>query len=240
MRQYIATLYDVTDELPTGVFQLPSSSLVPCEQDVAFSFVIADHRYAARIQGYDRTDLEKPSPGSPNAVDRDGRVVPPRWTTECGRQVFDDDGAGGSPGEGGAGGAEGDTPAPGFSVAGVTSTNNFTVYASYCLPLVDHGPETPTGITVGLAQAQRDLDCGTDTGEIARFSAELVGASSAPVTKACDELAEFTGLDSGSDYAITVLAFEADARSPRWFTTCRGIARQGALTPASCDPLRER
>src|SRR5688572_25478601 len=100
MRRYSATIFDVSVDPPFEYFELPSSDLVPCLQEVSFSFVVLDHEYVARIQGYDEDDLSKQSAGSPNAVDDDGHVVAPRWTTECGQLVtgLGGAGAGGSPG----------------------------------------------------------------------------------------------------------------------------------------------
>lgn len=237
MRSYVATLFDVTEDLPSGVFELPSSSLISCQQDIAFSFVVPRHRYAARVQGYDRSDLQKLSPGSPHAVDRDGRVVAPRWTTECGGYI-DSSGAG-SGGAGGEAGDANDTPAPGFSVKGITSASRFTVYASYCLPLVDHGPETETRISVGLEAARRELKCGDDPGEVFEFSAELQGSSLPPARGTCDGRVSFPA-QAGQDYRLVVLAFEQGASEPSWQTACRATALMGTETPASCDPLSPR
>lgn len=243
MRGYIATLHDVSVEPPLQGFPLPSSSLVPCLQDVGFSFVAIDHEYVARVQGYDRDDLRQQVTGSPNAVDPEGRVVAPRWTAECGQLAT---GAAGAPssndsdseGEGGDDG--GDTAAPGFAVAGVTATANFTVYASYCLPLVEHGPPSDTRVSVRLDEARRDLDCGDASGELSEFTAELVGATTDPLSSNCTGVAEFGGLEAGEDYHFNVLGFEAGSDEPRWETTCRATAQSGTVTPASCDPLSER
>lgn len=238
MRSYVATLFDVTKDLPTGVFELPSSSLISCRQDVAFSYVVPQHRYTARIQGYDRSELQKLSPGSPHAVDRDGRVVAPRWTTECGGYVEPTD----AEGAGGAGGQSSDAdelPAPGFSVKGVTSAPRFTVNASYCLPLVDHGPESETRVSVGLEAALRQLRCGEEPGEVFEFSAELEGSSLPPARAACDGRVSFPAL-AGQHYRVVVLAFEQGAAAPSWQTTCRATALKGAETPANCDALSPR
>lgn len=250
MRRYTATLYDVSVDPPLEYFPLPSSDLIPCLQEVTFSFVVPEHEYVARIRGYDRNDLSKQSAGSPNAVDDDGQVVAPRWTTECGQLVTNIGaaGAGGSPDANpdddddseGEGGADGASAAPGFRVAGVTSTTRYTVYANYCLPLVDHGPVTDTGVSVSIEQALRDLECGEDSGQIAEFTAELEGSTSAPLRADCTGVVSFSGLEPGADYRINVLGFEQGADEPAWQTGCRATALAGALTPASCDPLRTR
>ena len=241
MRRYSATVYDVSVDPPLEYFPLPSSNLIPCLQAVAFSFVVPDHEYVARIQGYDRDDLSKQSAGSPHAVGDDGQVVAPRWTTECGQLVTDlggAAGAGGSPE--GEGGADGSTAAPGFHVAGVTSNVRFTVWANYCLPLVDHGPVTDTAVSVNIDQARRDLECGDDGGEIAEFTAELEGSTLAPLRADCADAVSFTGLEPGTDYRINVLGFEQGSDEPRWQTGCRATALAGTVTPATCDPLRVR
>ncbi|HEU5074188.1 MAG TPA: hypothetical protein VFU02_08445 [Polyangiaceae bacterium] len=245
MRRYIATLHDVSIDPPLQGFPLPSSGLVPCLQDVAFGFVALDHEYVARVQGYDRDDLSQQITGSPNAVDSEGRVVAPRWTAECGQLASGTAGAGGAPDSSeeatnGEGGDDGDTAAPGFAVAGVTATANFTVYTSYWVPFVDHGPPSDTGVSVRLDEARRELDCGDESGEIAEFTAELAGATTAPLRGDCESTVQFTELAPAADYRINVLAFEAGADEPRWQTTCRATALGGTVTPASCDPLSER
>ncbi len=249
MRRYTATIFDVTDDLAEAPFELPTSSLVPCEQAVTFSFVVPGHRYAARVRGYDRTNLRKQSSGSPLAVDANGVVVAPRWTTECGIQasLSGNAGAGGVSGalEGdassmaGQGGSD-DQPAPGFSVKGITSASRFTVYADYCLPLVDHGPTTATRISIGLEAALGKLSCGDGTGEVSEFSAELIGVSAPPVRTPCGETATFDEVEPHQTYRLNVLAYEKGAAAPHWQTACRVTALPGAVTPASCDPLRTR
>lgn len=242
MRSYIATLHDVSVDPPLQGFALPSSKLIPCQQDVGFSFVAIEHEYVARVQGYDRDDLRPQAAGSPNAVDSDGRVVAPRWTTECGQLPNGAAGAANSDsdsqGEGGDDG--GGTAAPGFSVAGITATSNFTVYTSYCLPLTLHGPPSDTLVSVRLDQARRELECGDESGELAEFTVELTGATTDPLSADCTGTVEFGGLEAGQDYEFNVLAFEAGADEPRWQTTCRAMAWSGTVTPASCDPLSER
>ena len=252
MRRYIATLYDVSVAPPLQGFALPSSGLVPCLKDIGFSFVALDHDYVAVVQGYDRDDLSQQVTGSPNAVDEDGQVVAPRWTTQCGQLVTptSDTGAGGASGSDedtddsddleGEGGEDGSTAAPGFDIAGVTATANFTVYATYCLPFVDHGPVSDTSVSIGLDGALRDLDCGSDDGEVSEFTAELAGASTPPLRAECAATVEFGGLEPGQDYQFNVLAFETDSDEPGWQTTCRATALGGTLTPATCDPLVER
>jgi hypothetical protein len=95
LRRYVATLYDVTVE--GEGFALPSSGPVDCLLEVKFGFasnklgpVVPGHRYVARVDGYDRTDIRPLGPpdvansGSPVMVDATtGEYVPPRWTSTC-------------------------------------------------------------------------------------------------------------------------------------------------------------
>jgi hypothetical protein len=85
LRRYVVTLYDVTDG-----FALPSSGPVDCLLEVKFGHVIPEHRYVARVDGYDRTDIRPLGPsdaansGSPVMVDAStGEYVAPRWTSTC-------------------------------------------------------------------------------------------------------------------------------------------------------------
>jgi hypothetical protein len=85
LRRYVVTLHDVTDG-----FVLPSSGPVDCLLEVKFAHVIPEHRYVARVDGYDRTDIrplgapDAANSGSPVMVDAStGEYVAPRWTSTC-------------------------------------------------------------------------------------------------------------------------------------------------------------
>lgn len=88
LQRYVATLTDVTrvgEPEESLNFDLPSSAPARCEQGVAFGLVVPGHFYTARVDGYDRSDLEPLAPGVPILVDPSTREpVAPRWTTTCG------------------------------------------------------------------------------------------------------------------------------------------------------------
>jgi hypothetical protein len=119
MRVYSATLIDLTVDLDgqggaAPDLIIPSSGPISCHQPVAFELVAVGHRYAAEIQGYDRTDLRPLAPGSPILVDpQTEEHVLPRWVTSCGMR-------------------------PGESVVAV---RNQTRFVQTCAPLVDAGPQ---------------------------------------------------------------------------------------------------
>ncbi len=243
MRLYGATLFDVTDEQPVTPFQLPSSSLVSCTQDVTFSFVEAGHRYVASVRAYDRTDIELQRLGSPNAVDDSGKVVQPRWTTECGRAPLDLEtlGAGGeggatgedTPGSAGAAGA----PSEMFEVEGVTSSNTFTVFANYCAPLSDHGVPRPAAVRVGLGAALREMSCGSSADQVFDFSVTLLGDATEEQRAECGSAALFSDLTPGVDVSFSVEAFAEGSSTPGWTTECRARPELGTTIDADCDPL---
>lgn len=245
MRLYNATLYDVTEEQPVEVFQLPSSSLVPCTKDVTFSFVRVDHRYVALVQGYDRVDIEPQRPGSPNAVDRSGRVVQPRWTTQCGRAPLDleqlgNGGQGGAESEPEMGSAgEGGSSASMFEVEGVTSNLRFTVYTSTCTPLSDQTSGTPTSVRVSLDGALREISCGTGPERISEFSVAIQGADPQEQRAQCDGSVLFSGLEPGVDVTFQVQAYSDDSVAPGWRTQCRARPELGTTVDADCDPLAD-
>ncbi len=221
MRRYVATLEDVTGDLggedaDIDSFVLPSSPPVSCVVPVAFGFVVPDHRYVADVQGYDRTDLVPLAPGSPVMLTTDsGEVVEPRWTTSCGRQNQGTDTA-------------------------VIAYDRVTIFVRACEPLTDHleGGST-TGVTVALADALGDLDCGAEPGSVDRFEVTLDGADEAPREASCEEAVTFEGLTAEATYTFTVAAFEADGTAAAWETTCFRTTEPGAIVPAHCDPLVE-
>ena len=221
MRRYVVTLEDVTgdlggEEADFDTFVLPSSPPVSCEVPVAFGFVIPEHRYVADIQGYDRTDLVPLAAGSPVMLSADsGEVVEPRWTTSCGRQNQGTDTA-------------------------VIAFERVTIPVRACEPLVDHlEGGSPTGVTVSLADALADLECGSEPGTVDRFEVALNGSEDAPLEASCGDTVTFEALTAEATYTFTVTAFEADAATAAWETTCYRTAELGAVVPAYCDPLFE-
>jgi len=221
MRRYVATLEDVTgefdeEEVDFDSFMLPSSPPVSCVMPVAFGFVVPEHRYVADVQGYDRTDLVPLAPGSPVMLSTEsGEVVEPRWTTSCGRQNQGTDTA-------------------------VIAFNRVTIFVRACDPLTDHlEGGTPTGVTVSLAEALDSLSCGTEPGSVDRFEVTLDGSDEAPLAARCEDDVTFEGLTAETTYTFTVVAFEADATTAAWETTCFRTTEPGAIVPAYCDPLVE-
>jgi len=227
MRSFVATIFDLgSAEEPHDPFALPSSVVndgsdtyrpAKCENPAGFGFVIPGHRYDAEVEAYDRTDLKAVGLGSRYLVDENtGEYVQPRWTTTCGRK------ADGSPAEG-----------------PVTSAIFLTRFVRGCAPLESHAPETPTGISVSLENSLGELECGEGVEQVSHFTVELDGSGKTPEGAACGESVEFVDLDPERSYTLSVLAFEKDATTPRWSTSCFRTTQQGAVVPASCDPLSE-
>lgn len=92
MRSFVATATDVTD--PDHPLTLPSSGPTPCSQAVLFRYIVVGHIYTAEVDGYEEladalAPTADPSSGSRHMVLRGGdpgKVVSPRWTTDCGIQ----------------------------------------------------------------------------------------------------------------------------------------------------------
>ena len=257
MRRYVATIRDVTDDLlgeggPDLEFELASSPPVSCHQTVTFGFVVPGHEYVAEVQGFDRTDISPfggAGSGSPTMLDRDGQIVTPRWTTECGRATGSGDaqdagdaldagdtGDGGDVGDGG-GAAEAGATDPLIKPA--RSVEFLTVPVRGCHDLVDHGSLGPTSILVDLSGALGTLSCGAEAGQVATFSARLFG-SAAATEVACGESVPFEGLTAGVTYDFEVLAFENGSTTPSWSTRCFQTALAGVERKASCDLLSDR
>ncbi len=255
LRTYQVVLTDVTPDLPGGdgtQFELPASSVLSCNQQVTFDFVVPGHSYIASVSAFDRDDLSAQAPGVARAVDDDGTVVPPRWTTTCfgtpaalaaqteGNGSLGAGGAGGA-GLGGVGnaGAGGETSGAGEVELGAVAVEDTTIFVRGCAELVDAGPETPTGVTVSLEDALVGLSCGNGSGQVATFTATVQVPGSAPLseTTSCGDTLSFEGLPAGANVSVAVRAFAAGASSPGWTTACAGRTRPGASVPVSCDPL---
>jgi hypothetical protein len=98
MRRYVATLYDVSEDVGVDGFALPSSGPVDCRLEAKFGMVVPGRRYVARVDGYDRTDIrplgapDVANSGSPVMVDAaTGEYVAPRWTSACSGAATRDD-----------------------------------------------------------------------------------------------------------------------------------------------------
>ncbi len=128
--RYVATLRDVSvaGQTEGAEFPLPSSEPLPCEQIAAFARVVVGHRYLARIDAYDRTDLQPLAPGSPTLMDPETGVrVGPHFQTECGE--LDDSVSSPDPAD--------------LTLEGVLAVDSVTRYARICLPWSTLEPPTP-------------------------------------------------------------------------------------------------
>jgi hypothetical protein len=215
MRRYVATLVDVSDDLVDAGskvknFALPSSEPVDCTHAVGFGRVVTGHQYVADIDGYEQTGLEPAAPGSPVMLDADGRLVAPRWHTRCGQL--------------GALGAEGP----------VSPLTLRTVYIPGCEPLVAVSRPPLSAISVALDPAS----CIEAGGQVDRYSVSL-SASSEQREAACEDPVVLVALSPGELVEIELVAYGADATTPRWSTSCRAVPVLGSEVRASCDPLTE-
>ena len=247
MQRYVATLYDVTDAGPDGgaPFVLPSTPPTGCTQTAVFGFVVPGRRYLARVEGYDRTDLQQLAPGSASlfAVGS-GDFVEPRWTGLCSGRLPASDAAaeGDAGGEAGSsdGGASSECEPP-DPLSGrenaVPAVEFVTRRISACTPLCDRRSGSPTGLSVDITSALAGIECGTNPGQLASFRVTRRGSSEPPKTAACGEEVSFVGLDPGRDERFDVAGFEAEAAAPRWGTVCFGVPLAGAISSAGCDPL---
>lgn len=221
MRRYVATLIDVTDELVDAgsrveAFALPSSGPVDCRYPVGFGRVAVGHRYAARIEGYDRVDLTPAAPGSPTLLDgAEGAVVPPRWRTECGRA--------------GALGSQGP----------VSPIKLRSAFVTGCKPL-DAGARPPlAAVTIKLDTALGALSCSADGGAVERYQVLMPDSTEVRAAE-CDADVQFVALTPGALVAFEVSAFGPGDETARWTTSCWALPEAGTLVEARCDVLSER
>jgi len=89
VQRYVATLIDESGPSAVGAtevsqspFLVGSSKPMPCNESIAFGKVVAYHAYEAKLDGYDRTDIEPAAPGS-SAMILGEQLAPPRWTATC-------------------------------------------------------------------------------------------------------------------------------------------------------------
>jgi hypothetical protein len=225
LRQYVATLWDVTPkhDLPgtggaensggaSGVvvpFALPSSLPTRCEQGVGFGWVISGHSYYATVEGYDRDDLDVLAPGIPIVVDRATREpVKPRWVTSCGSQ---------------------NEP--------VRAESQATRRLTDCENWRGDTPQTPTRVQVDISDALGQTACGAEAGFLDSFSVRrdgvIVGSA------ACGEQVVLEDLVPQEFVSLDVLGYEAGATAPRFGTSCTATALSGVTLQATCEPLSE-
>jgi hypothetical protein len=114
MQLYVATLKDVSSgsvlKIGDTKLVLPSSAPTGCGISVLFENILQGREYEADVQGYDRNDITPLAPGSDVMVEcrrwntdkvdggntfassrkclDPGDYVKPRWTTQCGHNVF--------------------------------------------------------------------------------------------------------------------------------------------------------
>jgi len=217
MQTYVATIFDVGEApAPTEPFALPSSGPVSCKNPVAFSRVLDPHRYSARVDGYDRSDLvplgssdPRVTLGVPILVDPvTGERVPPRWTTTCG-----------------------DTT-PTLARTGWVRT------VRDCQPLVDSGTPGPTAVEVSIDGALGELTCGTKPGEVERFEVGIVGGPMQ--SAACGETITFPDIPPVGTIPFTLLAYEPGTDHARWGSTCEARPAAGITVQASCSTLSDQ
>ncbi len=242
-RSYVVTITDITD--PNNPFQLASSGPVPCSVPVSFAFVVPGHYYVAQVDGYDRADIAPyggASSGSPHMIDpATGADVAPRWTTNCGDLQAVIQGLSDLPDAGNEADADSDAsstePFMDHSTLCSVSTN---VMMQHCAAFPAQ-PGGDTSIVVDMASLRGSLSCGTDVGQLAHLNV-LPADPSLPEQDnvACDATATFSGLTPNVDYQFRVEAFENNATSPSWATSCHAVARDGVVMPAQCAPLSDK
>lgn len=253
MHSYQATLLDVTDGLEEA-FQLPSSHVVSCKQDVEFGYVKAGRRYIAQVSGFDRSDVGVQNPGSPIIVDESGAKVSPRWTTTCwGYDGLEPAGLGGesgsATGEGGSGGAG---PA-----LGVESFSRTIVTVRGCESLTGSTEQSPTAVSFNIENALLGLDCGSEAGQVGSFTVAAKGdgipevpsaggaggaggAGSFPgvevPTASCGETLVLSDVPPATYLTFVAQGFDAVTEEVLWTTECQALSVAGITVRATCDP----
>lgn len=198
---------------PCDWFQLPSSELVDCKVPVGFSFVALGHEYVARVEGYDRTDLEPLAKGSPVMTDPEsGAVVPPSWVWACTHPAV-----------------------------AVHNWDNPLVDCQLLRAPSD--AQTPTSIEVDTSALLGDLECGDAPSRVATLEVRLDPDAPVAIDVACDETVSFTELADGSPlvagatYSLEVAAYTTGSDEPAWETTCFADTVSGVSVAVRCSPL---
>jgi hypothetical protein len=250
MHRYQATLLDVTDGLEEA-FQLPSSAVVSCKQDVEFEYVKAGRRYIAQVSGFDRSDISAQNPGSPIIVDESGAKTSPRWTTTCwGYDGLEPAGLGGASGElTGEGGSGGDGP-----TLGVESFSKTIVTVRGCESLTGSSEQGPTAVSFNIQTALLGLDCGSEAGQIGTFTVALKGdvvpeppieggaggAGGAPglsiPTSTCGETLVLSDVPPATYLTFIAQGLDAVTEEVLWTTECNALSVAGITVQATCDP----
>lgn len=252
---YQATLLDVTEGLADAP-RLPSSPVVDCTSTVVFENGEGDggiqvgQRYAALISAFNRDDVNAQTQGSDVVVDADGNEVAPTWTTLCtGHDGEIDEAFGGAGGQvGGEGGWTGNTS------LGVLAVEHAAVPVGGCAPLSGTFDPNLTGVRIEPATFLGALGCGEEQDQVHDYSVVIAGEAPAEggaggaggmggsagdgERTSCDQTATLRGLAPGAWITLEVLAYEAGTSSAGWSTTCTARTAYGALSLASCEPLR--
>jgi hypothetical protein len=228
LQSYVATLTDITPNLATPSFVLPSSRPVPCSNNVVFRYIVGGHVYQAAIDGYDvaAADLVPLGPGARTMLRRNGTTaVEPRWKASCGD----------SSGEGGSG-------------LTASPDRDIPFAAEDCTPFSGK-PDGITAIQVDPRASLGPLACVNDqgSGEIDRFDI-TPGASPAPSAPA---LPPYLNVDCASGenglvkyqqgilpdatYTFALVAYRAGGEKLE--ASCVARTREGLTVTAVCDPL---
>jgi hypothetical protein len=221
LQSYVATLLDVTDG-STMPFALPSSPPVSCAATITFRQVIAGHAYRLEVDGYDVPASSLVPLGGTASGSRtmllesapDAGAVTPPWSTYCDN---------------------------------LTARADERLVPSKCEPFAKL-PAT-TGIVVDPRATLAGLACksttagGGEVGNVASF--DVVPADPAmpsllnlPCVADGPAPSPYTqGITPGETYTFRIEA-RGEAGGPVvWGATCSGMAKDGLVTTAVCDPL---
>jgi len=193
-------------------FALPSSNPVDCAKPVAFARVVDGHRYRARIEGYDRTDIEPLASGTSLMVAKDtGERVGPTWVWTCGDHC------------------------PARARSYVSSHIEDCVLASEAGTV----PSGPASVEVALTLGNGDgaPTCGAGAGQVDHFEVTLADTT---WSAACGESVTLSDVPAPGALALPVLAFERKNPEPRWGTLCSASPVTGLSVKAGCPALSEQ
>ena len=196
-------------------FALPSSNPIDCSKPVAFSRVVPEHRYKAKIDGYARADIEPLAPGAPIMVAKAtasdaGKPVAPSWTFTCGQRCP------------------------------VTARSYVTRTLEDCqldADSPDAAPSGPAGIELGLTLGASGPKCGTGAGQVDHFEVAFAGGT---LSAMCGENVTLSDVPTDGALSLPVLAYEAGKPDPRWGATCSAAPVPGLTVTALCPALSEQ
>jgi hypothetical protein len=226
LQRYVATLVDTTkdedDDLAyEGNFVLPSSSPTPCRSGIGFGFVVPGRQYVATISGYDTTELSPRAPGSAEMVD----VVPDPESDldEQRRQI-----------------AAGNVLEPKWTaVCDPTTAVYLTIVQAVCPPF-QPSEDGVTELRLSVPQLLGALKCGTEAGQVERFSVSLDGEPEPRVVDfPCDADNDIVLGDLPGKMSVKafVSAFSAGSTEPLAGAACQGVTFQSSSATAMCGVL---